>query len=450
MKKNFYLFLALLLFAGAVHAQLLSKTYITLVNDDSVVANYEELNAYLVPSVENIVISFSGQGYMPVTIIGKDNKTFFDKELYGANSHILQLRFLDIPSGEYTLNIFWNNCWWRGDFLFKSHKPEGQYVYIDSTYYRLNKGTAVTIEPEPWINGRTRSMRMHYPCFDRDYPLHVVVPSELPYEGKTYQVTGVEGGSFQYCHYLLSIDLPNTITSIGDCAFGDCVMLQRVDIPENVTELGFGVFSGCERLSSIVIPEGITAIKTETFLKCRNLSSVTLPSSLTSIDGWAFWGCENLIEMKLPKNLRRIDQYAFCRCLLLTRIEIPDGVISIGEDAFTGIPDDAHIYCYAKNPCEIKNNTFNYNCTLHVPKGSKQKYEKAAYWNNFTFIEEMTEEVVDENEIPEVNSDETGVSPAVWSEDIESAEQFYDLQGRPVDGTQKGIYIQNGKKVLVK
>jgi hypothetical protein len=27
---------------------------------------------------------------------------------------------------------------------------------------------------------------------------------------------------------------------------------------------------------------------------------------------------------------------------------------------------------------------------------------------------------------------------------------FYDLQGRPVDGTQKGILIRNGKKVLVK
>jgi len=32
----------------------------------------------------------------------------------------------------------------------------------------------------------------------------------------------------------------------------------------------------------------------------------------------------------------------------------------------------------------------------------------------------------------------------------ESSEQYYDLQGRPVDGTQKGILIRNGKKVIVK
>ena len=65
-------------------------------------------------------------------------------------------------------------------------------------------------------------------------------------------------------------------------------------------------------------------------------------------------------------------------------------------------------------------------------------------------ITEMAEEEVDENDIPEVNSGETGVSPTVWSNGTESAEQFYDLKGRPVDGTKKGIYIKNGKKVLVK
>ncbi|MBO7498463.1 MAG: hypothetical protein J6T64_04630, partial [Bacteroidaceae bacterium] len=43
---------------------------------------------------------------------------------------------------------------------------------------------------------------------------------------------------------------------------------------------------------------------------------------------------------------------------------------------------------------------------------------------------------------------ETGVTSATL--DAESAERFYDLQGRPADGTQKGILIRDGKKVLVK
>jgi len=68
-------------------------------------------------------------------------------------------------------------------------------------------------------------------------------------------------------------------------------------------------------------------------------------------------------------------------------------------------------------------------------------YEKAEYWKNFKVIEE-------EPTGEAVRYTETGVTSATL--DAESAERFYDLQGRPVDGTQKGILIHDGKKVLVK
>ena len=93
-------------------------------------------------------------------------------------------------------------------------------------------------------------------CFERDYPLHVIIPSELTYEGETYEVVGVEGGSFKYCRYLLSIKLPNTITFIGDCAFKGCANLPQIKIPESVTDIGFAAFIECDKLSYIVIPEG--------------------------------------------------------------------------------------------------------------------------------------------------------------------------------------------------
>ena len=110
------------------------KDYITLVNDDSVVADYDELRARLDNDI--IYIAFSGHGCMPVTITGKDSKTFFDKELVGATFHDIQLNYLGMPNGEYTLNIFWNGCWWRGDFVFKSHWPEGEYVWEICRYHR--------------------------------------------------------------------------------------------------------------------------------------------------------------------------------------------------------------------------------------------------------------------------------------------------------------------------
>ena len=48
-----------------------------------------------------------------------------------------------------------------------------------------------------------------------------------------------------------------------------------------------------------------------------------------------------------------------------------------------------------------------------------------------------------------VGAETTGVQAPVMEAEMETS-VFYDLQGRPVDGTQKGILIHDGKKVLVK
>ena len=371
MKKNHFLFFALLLFAGALHAQRSDRTYITLVNDYSETANYDDLRAFL--SLDVIYIGFGEPACITVAITGENNETLFYKELGRASSHSILMNYTGIPNGEYTLNVFWNDCWWRGDFVFMSHKPEGQYVYSDSTYYRLNKGTAVTVEPD--LNGRTRSHRMYWDIFERDYPLHVVIPSKLTYEGGRYEVIGIEHSSFHHCHFLLSVDLPNTITFIGQCAFADCDKLPQVNIPEGVQTIETYAFSGCTSLTSVILPESMT----------------------------------------------RID-----------------------DNAFSSMPNTAHIYCNAKEPFTICENTFNFKNTLYVPQGCREKYENATYWKDFTKIVEIGEEP----DGPEVYSGETGVSPAIWSEDAESP--AFDLSGKPVDASYKGIVIRNGKKVMIR
>ena len=108
------------------------------------------------------------------------------------------------------------------------------------------------------------------------------------------------------------------------------------------------------------------------------------------------------------------------------------------------VPETAHIYCEAKEPPVLDKDAFNnYNCTIHVPYGCKEAYQQAAIWSNFTNIVET-----DHEEGNESSSDETGVSSAIWSEDAESP--AFDLSGRPVDASFKGILIRNGKKVMVR
>ena len=150
-----------------------------------------------------------------------------------------------------------------------------------------------------------------------------------------------------------------------------------------------------------------------------------------------------LTSIEIPEFVKTIRDYAFYKCTKLTSVTLPENMTKIGVKAFFDMPSSGHIYCDAKEPFTISENTFNYNCTLHVPYGCKEKYQKAVNWRKFTNIEEMEEESGEP-----VYGDETGVTSATL--DAESAERFYDLQGRPVDGTQKGILIRNGKKVLVK
>ena len=520
MKKIFYLPLALLLFAGAVHAQATNdddwwydwngQMDIELQNDDG--QPVDSLHCFL--SVSDVIfighknpsyyqrLSYYGLKDSTTVVITKENNdTIYLKES-GIPSFTINMNYTLIPkgnytlnpNGNYTLNIFWHDTWWRGDFTFKTHWPEGEYVYVDSVYYRLNKGNATTIWPDYFI-GRSITLRRGWdwnkPTY-RDYPDHLVIPSELTYEGETYKVTRIDPASFKWCYYMLSVSLPNTITSIGNGAFLYCENLRHITIPESVTELGLYVFGDCISLSDIVIPEGITTLGNQMFSGCSSLSAVTLPSSLTYIDDWAFQGCSSLpyieipanvtyigerafqgcglTEIKLPTKLKEIGKYAFNHCNALASIVIPESTRTIGAEAFAGctslasvtlpitltaidelaftdIPNSAHIYCKAQKPFKIATHAFNYNCTLHVPQGCKEAYEEADFWKNFTTIVEDEEENGTEFVFA---GDVTGVSPAVEAEKTESSEQFYDLQGRPVDGTQKGILIRNGKKVLVK
>ena len=509
MKKKFFLLIALFLLAGAVHAQQAERTDITLVRDymqspasDGVQDSIAPFSVILGADV--IYIGHEDPNYywdrtnspqplpsdaITIVITKENNDTIFKKE-YATSSVRLFLNYLGIPNGSYTLHFFWREIWWKGDFVFESHWPEGIPVYIDSTYYRLNGRYATTVWPDYYIqNERTVSHRMYWDAFERDYPLHVVIPSELIYEENTYQVVGIEHRSFKHCYYLLSVELPNTITHIDGGAFLACTNLRRINIPESVTTIEGSAFDECENLSYIEIPEGITAINDKTFRHCFALSAVTLPSSLTyiglmafagctslpwidipnnvtSIGDYAFQGCKNLMEVELPKKLRRIGNCAFRGDQSLTSIVIPDGVTYIGTEAFMeclglssvtlpgsitqigdkafNISSSAHIYCNAKEPFTICDRTFNFKCTLHVPYGCKEKYEKADIWKKFTHIAEMDEEHND----PEVMYGETGVSPVVRSEDAESP--AFDLSGKPVDASHKGIVIRNGKKILVK
>ena len=139
----------------------------------------------------------------------------------------------------------------------------------------------------------------------------VVIPSQVEYNGKKYDVTSIGNRAFSGCSDLTSVTIPNSVTSIDDGAFGGCNSLTSVTIPNSVTSIGSSVFNGCSGLTSVTIPNSVTSIGESAFSGCTGMTSVTIPNSVTSIGGAAFSGCTSLTSVVIGSGVTSIGSYPF-------------------------------------------------------------------------------------------------------------------------------------------
>lgn len=152
----------------------------------------------------------------------------------------------------------------------------------------------------------------------------IVIPSEITYEGITYNVTSIGTMAFFECKRMSSLTLPNSINSIGRAAFAYCYALDTVVIPKNVTVISGMAFASCESLRRVVIPEGVTKISDTAFNSCHSLDSLFLPNTVTSIEGWAFANCKSLVYIEVSQSLSEVGIGAFGDCPALASVNISD------------------------------------------------------------------------------------------------------------------------------
>ncbi|MBP3253781.1 MAG: leucine-rich repeat domain-containing protein [Bacteroidales bacterium] len=232
----------------------------------------------------------------------------------------------------------------------------------------------------------------------------IVIPSMLTYSGWEYTVIGIEPDALAGHSNLISIVINANINTIKSWTFYRCSNLKELTLPNSVQYIEQCAFAGCSSLKILNYNSDSCTVDKYWLNNC-DIYGFVLPNSTVPLETINigknvryipkhFLGDNKILKsIVIPNSVETIADSAFYDCGNLEVVKIGNGIKTIGKNAFKGCNQIDILYCMAKFPPKIKENTFDgVNKGTHVFVGCDRKslYEapEAMYWNEFTNIKE--------------------------------------------------------------
>ena len=238
------------------------------------------------------------------------------------------------------------------------------YLVVDGVRYALKDGEAsVACQP------------------GNVYDMNIL--SCVSYEGQEYKVTKINQDAFDYGNNLISITIPESVTTVYRSTFRGCfnatlyceapskpsewpsrlsifgpvvwdyknndatssgVVLVAIDgIRYGLKDNEATVYYQPKDLVEVNIPSSVsykgkeykvTGIIDVAFKNCELLTKITIPKGVTSIGSSAFYNCRSLTNVNIPEGVTTIESSTFSDCISLTSVTIPNSVTAIKNNAF--------------------------------------------------------------------------------------------------------------------
>lgn len=329
-----------------------------------------------------------------------------------------------------------------------------------------------------------------------------------------YGVTSIGNDAFYGCSSLTEITLPSSVVTIGSSAFSSCSNLINITIPNSVTTIGRLAFSSCDELISLTLPESIIDIGDYAFSNSKLatvISHIETPpaanesfgfnSSRTILyvpdgrkeiyqntHGWT--SVKETIELKEETVI--MPSYGVCSysnkydldfsstvglsayvisgfnasegtltLTPVTTVQAGEGVLLKGDAGEYIIPHTTTDASYTNylvgvptttsvSPTDgdytnfvLANGTHGVNFyalskTGNISAGKAYLHLPTADINQLNPARGFTLVTDDATSIKQLNNE------------YEKDRVFFDLQGRRVNNPSKGLYIINGKKVIIR